>query len=108
MMTLANLDRRPTHPGEILRVDYLNDLNITIKEFAESLGVTRQAMSNLVNEKSDVSPEMALRLSKALGTSPEVWLSLQEKVDLWEARKRVRLDDIKPLDLVALQKQQTV
>ena len=77
--------RCPTHPGGILKRHYLEPLNITITEFAGVLKVSRKALSKLVNEKGSLTPDMALRLSNALGTTPEVWLNLQQNFDLWQS-----------------------
>jgi addiction module HigA family antidote len=78
----------PSHPGEIVREECLKPLNLTVTEGARVLGVTRQALNNLVNEKAAISPEMAIRLEKAFGTSAEMWLRLQSAHDLVEARRR--------------------
>ncbi len=78
-------DRKPTHPGGVLRRQHLDILGISISDFAARLGVSRKTLSKLLNERGAVTPDMALRLSRALGTSPEVWLNLQQKVDLWNA-----------------------
>jgi addiction module HigA family antidote len=78
----------PPHPGEILKEDYLVPLGLSITAAASALGVTRQALSALVNGRGGVSPEMAIRLSKALNTSPQLWLNLQQQFDLWQAQQR--------------------
>lgn len=78
----------PPHPGGIVRRQCLEPLGLTVTEAAEGLGVTRQALSDLVNEKAGISVEMAIRLSKAFGSSPETWLGLQMRHDLWKARDR--------------------
>jgi antitoxin HigA-1 len=75
----------PPHPGEVLR-EYLPD-TLTMTEVAERLGVTRQALSAVMNGRSGISPEMAVRLSKALGTSPDLWLGLQMQYDLWQVMR---------------------
>jgi addiction module HigA family antidote len=80
--------KNPPHPGETVRFDCLESLGLTITEGAKVLGVTRQALNNLVNGKSGISPEMAIRLSKAFGSSPETWLKMQLDYDLAKARKR--------------------
>ncbi len=74
--------KNPPHPGRIVRQDCVEPLGLTITEAAKALGVTRQALNNLVNGKAGVSPEMAVRLSKAFGGSPEMWLRLQVNYDL--------------------------
>jgi len=79
--------KNPPHPGRIVRQECIEPLGITVTDAAERLGVTRQALNNVVNEKAGVSPEMAIRLSKAFGSSPEVWLGMQMEYDLAEAEK---------------------
>lgn len=74
--------KNPPHPGRIVRQDCVEPLGLTITEAARALGVTRQALNNLVNGKSGVSPEMAVRLAKAFGSSAEMWLRLQTNYDL--------------------------
>jgi len=78
----------PPHPGEIIREQCLEPLGLTITAAAKGLGVTRKALSELVNGHSGISPEMAIRLSKAFGGSPETWLRLQLQYQLWQAEKR--------------------
>ena len=77
-------NRPPAHPGRILRNLYLSPLGISNTKLAETLGVSRKAISHIVNERKSVTPEMALRLSRAFSnTSPEFWLNLQRNYDLW-------------------------
>jgi len=76
---------KPSHPGAVLRELYLKDLGISQVEFAACLGVSRKAVSKIVNEHGSVTPEMSLRLSRALETSPDFWLNLQKNYDLWVA-----------------------
>ena len=78
--------RNPPHPGGVVRRQCLNALGLTVTEAAKGLGVTRQALSDLLNEKAGISVEMAIRLSKAFGSSPETWLGMQMAYDLWQAR----------------------
>jgi len=66
---------RPIHPGEMLREDFMPDYNLTVAGLAESLGVSRQTVNELLRERRALSPEMALRLSQAFGNSPELWLN---------------------------------
>lgn len=77
--------RAPTHPGGILKRHYLEPLSVAISDAAAALGVSRKTVSKIVNERGDVTPEMALRLSKAFRTTPELWLNLQCNYDLWHA-----------------------
>ena len=88
MKSLRHPDRRPTHPGAILREDVLPGLRITQGALAELLGVSRLSVSQLLNEHRAVSPDMAMRLERLLGTSAESWLRMQQAVDLWEARQQ--------------------
>ncbi|MGO9314861.1 MAG: HigA family addiction module antitoxin [Syntrophobacteraceae bacterium] len=78
----------PPHPGQIIREQCIEPLGLTITAAAKGLGVTRKALSELVNGHSGVSPEMAIRLSKAFGGNPETWLRLQLQYDLWHAEQR--------------------
>jgi antitoxin HigA-1 len=78
----------PPHPGGIVRRQCLEPLGLSVTEAAKALGVTRQALSDVVNERAGVSVEMAIRLSKAFGSSPETWLGMQMAHDLWHARSR--------------------
>ena len=80
--------KNPPHPGRIVRQECIEPLDLTIKNAAERLGVTRQTLSNLVNEKSGISPEMAIRLSKAFGSDPDVWLGMQMDYDLWQVERK--------------------
>ncbi len=82
--------QNPPHPGGIVRRQCLEPLDLTVTKAAEGLGVTRQALSDLVNEKAGVSVEMAIRLSKAFGSTPETWLGMQTAYDLWRARDRAK------------------
>lgn len=78
----------PPHPGRLVRQECIEALNLTVTDAAEMLGVTRQALNNLVNEKSGISAEMALRLAKAFGGDAETWLRMQMAYDLAQVRKR--------------------
>lgn len=80
--------KHPPHPGRIVRQDCLEPLGLSVTRAASVLGVTRQALNNVVNGKAGISPEMAIRLAKAFGSTPETWLQLQLAYDLAEARKR--------------------
>jgi addiction module HigA family antidote len=79
--------RKPTHPGEVLLEDVIRPLGMTVTEAALALGVTRKTLSEFVNQRSGLSPEMALRVAKATNTTPESWLNMQSKLDLWNARQ---------------------
>ena len=80
--------KNPPHPGRIVRHDCIEPLGLTVTAAAEGLGVTRKALSELLNGKSGVSPEMAVRLSKAFGGGPEIWLGMQMQYDLAQVAKK--------------------
>jgi addiction module HigA family antidote len=81
-------ERKPTHPGEILREDVIKPLGLTVTEAAKRLGVTRKTLSALINCKASLSPEMAIKIAKATETSPESWFNMQSKLDLWKASRK--------------------
>ncbi|MEI6449624.1 MAG: HigA family addiction module antitoxin [Actinomycetes bacterium] len=81
---------RPTHPGEMLREDFMPDYNLTVASMADALGVSRQTVNELLRERRALSPEMALRLSQLFGNSPEFWLDAQRAVDLWDATQELK------------------
>jgi len=89
----------PPHPGEFIREIYVTPFRISVRKVAESLGVSPSTLNRLLNQESNVSPEMALRLSKTLGRSPESWLAMQDQYDLWHAKKKVNLNRVKKLNL---------
>jgi addiction module HigA family antidote len=80
--------RCPTHPGIIIKEDYLLPLSITIKDMAATLGVSRKTLSKIINERGAITPDMALRLSRAFDTTPVFWLNLQKNFDLWQAETK--------------------
>ena len=96
----AGLKRKPTHPGEMLREDFLTDYDLTVSGLAEALGVSRQSVNELLRERRAVSPEMALRLGRLFGNSPEFWLNAQRAVDLWVAAEALKEEvaRIRPLN----------
>jgi len=93
MSTMHN----PPHPGEFIREIYLDPFKVSYRAAAKSLKVSPSTFNRLVMGKSNISPEMALRLSKAFGRSPESWLAMQDYYDLWQAKQRVNLDEIEKL-----------
>lgn len=97
---IGGMQRKPTHPGEMLREDFMPDYDLTVAGLAKSLGVSRQSVNELLRERRAVSPEMALRLARLFGNSPEFWLNAQRAVDLWATAQSVKdeIDRIKPLD----------
>ena len=78
----------PAHPGEIVRKECLKPLGLTLTAAADALGVTRKALSDLLNGHAGVSPDMAIRLEKVFGSTADTWLGMQMQHDLWEARRR--------------------
>ena len=86
--SLRNPSRRPTHPGEILREDILPALNITQAVFASHLGVSRLSVSEILHEKRGISAEMAVRIARVIGGTPQSWLHMQEAVDIWEVEQK--------------------
>ena len=91
-MSFPNTGRkkvRPIHPGEMLREDFLPDYRLSVSRLAEALGVSRQTVNDLLRERRAVSPEMALRLARLFGNSPEFWLNAQRAVDLWDAAQEL-------------------
>jgi addiction module HigA family antidote len=95
--TMRHPSRRPTHPGVILREDVLPALRMTQKEFADRLGVSRLTVSELLHEKRTLTPDMALRLGKLLGNGPEIWLRMQQTLDLWELAQQGGYENIRAL-----------
>ena len=85
---------KPVHPGRIIRDDYLEPLKLTTGALAEALGVTRQTMAAILNERAGVSPEMALRLAKAFDTTPDLWITLQRNYDLYRAAQNFDVNKV--------------
>ena len=94
-------ERPPIHPGEILREDFLPEYGLSVTALAEAAGVSRQSMNELLRERRALTPEMALRLGKLFGNSPESWLNQQRKVDLWDAARGLKQEiaHIRPLQV---------
>ncbi len=97
-MTMHN----PPHPGEFIRETYIEPFEFSIRSLAENLGVAASTLAHIVSERSVVSPEMALRLSKALGRSPESWLAMQDNYDLWQARESANLSQVRKIPFEAI------
>ena len=87
----------PPHPGEFITQIYLAPSGVSARELAKKLRVSASTLSRLLAASHRVSPEMALRLSKVLGRSPESWLAMQDSYDLWQARARINVDELEPL-----------
>jgi len=102
-MSIKNTKQReiaPTHPGEMLKEDFMPDFNLTTAGLTQKIGVSRQTVNELLLERRAVSPAMALRLSKLFGNTPEFWLNAQRAVDLWNAKRdnKLEIEKIKPLE----------
>jgi len=94
-MSIKNRGKRelpPTHPGAMLREDFMPDYGLTVSTLAESLGVSRQTVNELLRERRSLSPSLALRLSRLFGNSPEFWLNAQRAVDLWLTERELEKD----------------
>ena len=101
-MAIPNVKQRtvaPTHPGEMLREDFLPDYGLSVSSFARAIGVSRQSVNELLRERRSLSPAMALRLARLFGNSAEFWLNAQTAYDLWKAAKGLKrkIDQISPL-----------
>jgi len=91
----------PPHPGEFIYNTYLEPYNTSVRALAEGLGVSPSTVNRIINGQSAISPSMALRLSKAVGRSPESWLAMQYQYDLWHAKQEVDLKTVKKIDFKA-------
>lgn len=91
----------PPHPGEFIQTTYMEPYDLSCRYLAEQLNVAASTLNRVLRKKSGISPEMALRLSKALGRSPESWLAMQDAYDLWEAKKRVKLSSVSKVNINA-------
>jgi antitoxin HigA-1 len=93
-------NRRPTHPGELLRKDILPAAGLSQKELARRIGVSRRSISEIVHERRPITIDMAHRLARVFRTTPEFWLNMQQAVDLWEAMKQnsQEYNQIKPMN----------
>lgn len=89
---MATMTRKPTHPGTVFLEDVMKPLNLSVTQTAAMLGVSRKALSEFVNEKSSLSPDMAIRISLATGTSAESWMNMQQKLTLWIAEQNTPKD----------------
>lgn len=91
----------PPHPGEFIKEVYLDELGLSEREVADKLKVSSSTFNRLINKKSSLSPEMALRLSITLGRSPESWLAMQDRYSLWIAMKELNLEDVESIKISA-------
>ena len=104
-MSILNKAKRkmpPTHPGEILKEDFISDYSLNATSLAMAVGVSRQTINEILRERRSITPEMALRFSRLFGNSPEFWLNAQHARDLWDSGQRIlgELDQIESLDAV--------
>ena len=84
------MSRKPTHPGEFLKEEFLEPYKVTQEEFAKALMLNRVTVSKILNTRQRITPDVAIRLSRCLETTPEIWLNMQMKVDLWEEQHNSR------------------
>ena len=91
----------PPHPGEFIRDVYLRPHGVSVRSLADNLGVAPSTLSRIITGQSGISPEMALRLSKALGRSPESWMAMQDNHDLWNARRNIDLSGVSKVSFEA-------
>lgn len=95
---MYTLKRKPTHPGEVLKEDFMLPLGISQSQLAKEIGTTFRTINEIVNHKRNISPEMAIRLARYFGTSEELWLNLQNQYDLYNVKEKKKdvLQHIKP------------
>jgi len=91
----------PPHPGEFIQATYMEPFNLSCRYLAAKLNVAASTLNRVLKMQSGISPEMALRLSKSLGRSPESWLAMQDAYDLWQAKKRVKLGSVQKVNIGA-------
>lgn len=91
----------PPHPGDFIRETYIEPYEISVRTLADNLGVSASTLNRVINHQSGISPSMALRLSKALGRSPESWIAMQYNFDLWKARESTDLTTVQKIDFKA-------
>ena len=91
----------PPHPGEFIAATYVGPFDLSIRGLSENLGVAASTLTRLINGQTGISPEMALRLSKSIGRSPESWLAMQYNYDLWIAKKKTNLSKVKSIEFEA-------
>jgi addiction module HigA family antidote len=89
-MAKGTMTPRPTHPGEILKLDVLPALGLSVAEAADDLGVSRQTLHRVIAGTASVTPEMAVRLGKFCGNGPDLWINLQARHDVWQAQRKLR------------------
>lgn len=97
------VSRKPIHPGEFLREDYMPELDLSVAKLAEKLGVTRQTVNDIVRERRNLSPEMCLKFGRLFGTTPQFWMNMQAEVDIWNSLElhRAEIEVVQPLEALA-------
>ena len=90
-------ERCPTHPGEYIKEDILEEMKLTQQQLADRLFVSRRTVNQIVNFKRSITPEMALRLGSLTNTSPEMWINMQTAYDMWKVRQSVKQEDIRKI-----------
>lgn len=98
---LKYMKRPPTHPGEMLREEYLPEYGLSVSDLACHLGVSRQTINELIHERRSMTPNIALRLQNLFGTPAEMWMDLQQKLDLWQSMNKYRkeIEAVRPIAL---------
>ncbi len=91
-LTARRPKREPTHPGAILREDVIPEMGVSVSEFARRIGVSRQTLHKILAETDSITPNTALRIGKLIGNGPEIWLTMQQRYDLWRAERELRQD----------------
>lgn len=91
----------PPHPGEFIHATYMEPFDLSCRFLADKLNVAASTLNRILKKQSGISPEMALRLSKSLGRSPESWLAMQDAYDLWQAKRNVNLTNVRKVNLDA-------
>ncbi len=98
---MANLERKPFAPGEILKEEFMDPLGLTQEDLAQRLGISRRRINEIIRGRREITPDTALRLSKAFRVTPELWLNLQQRYNLWmiahDPKKRKKYISIKPI-----------
>ena len=90
---------KPPHPGEFIKTTYMEPFDLSCRYLAEQLNVAASTLNRILKKQSGISPEMALRLSKALGRSPESWLAMQDVYDLWQVKRNIKLSKVQKVNL---------
>ena len=98
------VSREPIHPGEFLREEYMPELGLSVADLAKRLGVTRQTVNDIVRKKRNLSPDMCVRLGRLFGTTPQFWMNMQGKIDIWNslAFHQDDIEAIEPFELAAV------